>query len=99
VVTWLSPALGAAGAAELVAGWDADRIRVISSESDAGRWAFAWRLRARGTGERARFQGALQAHLRPLLERLSGGAPVSLTWIASSRELEVRAAWPDAPPS
>jgi hypothetical protein len=97
VLTWLTPGLGATAAADLAAGWDADRIRVIRSRSDAGRWAFAWRLRSRGTGERTRFQGALQTHLRPLIERLSGGAPVSLTWIAGGRELEVRAAWPDAP--
>jgi hypothetical protein len=98
-VTWLAPGLGATAAAELAAGWDGDRIRVIRSRSDAERWAFAWRLRARGTSERAAFLRALQMHLRPLLERLSGGLPVSLTWITGGRELEVRAAWPDAPPS
>jgi len=99
VLTWLSPALGPAQTADLVAGWDADRIRVIRNRSDTGRWAFAWRLRARGVTERGQFQRVLQVHLRPLLERLSGGAPVSLTWISGGQELEVRAAWPDAPPN
>jgi hypothetical protein len=99
VATWLTPGLGATAAAELAAGWDGDRIRVIRSHSDAERWAFAWRLRARGAAERTAFLRALQMHLRPLLERLSGGLPVSLTWISGDRELEVRAAWPDAPPS
>lgn len=99
VVTWLSPRLGPVQASDLAAGWDGDRIRVIRSRSDAARWAFAWRLRARGVGEREAFQRTLQLHLRPLLERLSGGAPVSLTWISTGQELEVRAAWPAAPPS
>jgi hypothetical protein len=98
MVTWLSPRLGPAAAAELAAGWDGDRIRVIRSRSDAARWAFAWRLRARSVAEREAFQRTLQLHLRPLLERLSGGAPVSLTWISTGQELEVRAAWPAAPP-
>ena len=95
---WLAPRLGVDAATALAAGWDGDRIRVIRSRSDAARWAFAWRVRARDVGARATFQRALQAELRPLLEQLAGGAPVSLTWISSGRELEVRAAWPVAPP-
>jgi hypothetical protein len=99
VAAWLASRLGRAEAGTLTAGWDGDRIRVIRSRSDSTRWAFAWRVRARGVAERETLQRALQLHLRPLLEHLSGGQPVSLTWIGSGRELEVRAAWPSAPPS
>jgi hypothetical protein len=99
LATWLSPRLEPEEAGALAAHWDGDRIRVVRSRSDPTLWAFAWRVRARGVAGREQLQRALQLHLRPLLSHLSGGGPVSLTWIASGRELEVRAAWPSAPPS
>jgi hypothetical protein len=81
-------------AAVLASGWDGDRLRLIRERAEPGRWALAWRLRARTAEARSALEGAMQRELPALLTNLSPPGPPTLTWIASGRILEVRATWP-----
>jgi hypothetical protein len=86
--------LEAGQAAAVASGWDGDRIRLIRDRADSGRWALAWRLRARSAEARKTMEEAMQRQLASLLAHLTTPAPPTLTWVTSGRTLEVRAAWP-----
>ena len=86
--------LEAGQAAAAASGWDGDRMRLIRDRTDPGRWALAWRLRARTVEARRTIEEALQRELPTLLARLAPPGVPTLTWVASGRTLEVRAAWP-----
>ncbi len=85
-------------AATAASGWDGDRMRLIRDRADLGRWALAWRLRARSVEARRTMEEAMQRHLASLLARLAAPEPPNLTWVTSGRTLEVRAAWPPGQP-
>jgi hypothetical protein len=84
-------------AAALASGWDGDRLRLIRERAESGRWALAWRLRARTVEARSALEGAMQREFPALLTHLSPPGPPTLTWIAAGRTLEVRATWPQGP--
>jgi hypothetical protein len=86
--------LEAGQAAAVASGWDGDRMRLIRDRTDPGRWALAWRLRARTVEARRTIEEVMQRELPTLLVRLAPPGVPTLTWVASGRTLEVRAAWP-----
>jgi hypothetical protein len=81
-------------AATVASGWDGDRMRLIRERADPGRWAMAWRLRARTVNARRALEEAMQRVLPSLLARLAPPRTPTLTWVTSGRTLEVRAIWP-----
>ena len=83
-------------AADVASGWDGDRMRLIRERADPGRWALAWRLRARTVDARKTIEEAMQRELPSLLARLAPPGTPTLTWVTSGRTLEVRAIWPQA---
>jgi hypothetical protein len=92
---WLGRRVAAAEADALAAHWDGDRLRLIRSTAAPECWALAWRLRCRDEAGRAAQEAALQRHLPSLLGHLCPAAgPVSLTWSAAGRTLDLRAGWP-----
>jgi hypothetical protein len=88
--------LEAGQAAAVASGWDGDRMRLIRDRTDPGRWALAWRLRARTVEARRTIEEVMQRELPTLLVRLAPPGVPTLTWVASGRTLEVRAGWPPA---
>lgn len=97
---WLGRALPRAVAAELASVWDGDRVRVIARAGDDDEWALVWRLRCRDVAARKQVEPVLAKVMPGLLAGLGGGevaVPLTLTWVASGRELELRAAWPTSP--
>jgi hypothetical protein len=86
--------LQAGQAAVAASGWDGDRMRLIRDRADPGRWALAWRLRARTAEAHRTMEEAMQRQLASLLARLTTPRLPTLTWVTSGRTLEVRAAWP-----
>jgi hypothetical protein len=97
VAFWLGLSLPEPDAARLARGWDADRLRLVRSRTDPGRWALAWQVRARTDGAREELEHALQRALPARLANLTDAnrAP-ALVWVGHGRTLEVRAAWPAA---
>lgn len=95
---WLSRRFSGAQASSLAAAWDADRIRVVRSQSTPDRWALAWRLRCRSVEERRALQRALEKEAPHLLGHLTVGLPPELVWQGAGREVELRAGWPDPAP-
>lgn len=83
-------------AAAVASGWDGDRMRLIRDRTDPGRWALAWRLRARTVDARKTIEEAMQRELPSLLARLAPPGTPTLVWVTSGRTLEVRAIWPQA---
>ena len=92
--------LPAKEAERVAAGWAGDRLRLVRSDADPGRWGLAWRLRCRSAGARRELLEALRHVLPAALSGLRGhGRPTSLVAEAvagSSRDIEVLAAWPEA---
>ncbi|MGD1146915.1 MAG: hypothetical protein ABR961_03055 [Thermoanaerobaculaceae bacterium] len=83
----------------VASGWDGDRLRLIRNRSRSDSWALAWRLRCRTVQARQALAEALQQFLPPVMARLTPAGQPQLTWVASGRTLELRAAWPQPPPS
>jgi hypothetical protein len=79
--------------------WDGDRFRLIRNRFRSDSWALAWRLRCRTVRARQALSEALQQFLPPVMARLTPAGQPQLTWVASGRTLELRAAWPQPPPS
>ncbi len=90
---------GEAGQADaLAAGWDGDRLRLARGEADPGHWALAWRIQARTVAAREELERTLRRELPGLLVHLAPPGAPPLSWVASGRTLEVRAAWPAGQP-
>ena len=83
----------------IAAAWDGDRLRLIRNHTNPATWALAWRLRCTSAQARQTLEEAMQHNLPGLLTRLAPPGNPRLTWVASGRTLEVRAAWPQPPPS
>jgi hypothetical protein len=84
-------------AAAVASGWDGDRMRLIRNRAEPNRWALVWRLRGRTPRARGEIEDALRRDLTTLFAALAPPGPPALSWSASERILEVRAAWPDGP--
>jgi hypothetical protein len=82
-------------AAAVASGWDGDRMRLIRERAVPDRWALVWRLRGRTVQARREIEGALRRDLPTLLAPLAPPGPPAISWSASERILEVRAAWPE----
>ncbi len=83
-------------ATAIASGWDGDRMRLIREKTDPRLWALAWRLRGRTVAARREIETALRRELPELLAHLAPAGAPPLSWAASGRILEVRAAWPAA---
>jgi hypothetical protein len=81
-------------AAEVASGWDGDRLRLIRERTDEDRWALVWRVRGRTAGACLDIEDALRRELPVLLAHLAPTGAPALSWSASDRTFEVRAAWP-----
>jgi len=92
---WLRRVVDEEEAAELAAGWDADRYGLFRAQDNPDRWALAMRIRLRSVEERRSLETTLRRIAPELLKNLTGGGSrPRLEWTSEGNSFELRAGWP-----